>query len=155
MTRARVVDRDSGRKADLAAIHIGKKELGWDDDFYRSIMKARCGVTSSAQLDFAGRKTLLGHMQACGWQGGTSPAAVPGKPAARPLRAPLTPPQRLMWSLWQQLADAKRVDDRKMKALMAFAERQTGVAHLDWLAPGQETLVIESLKEFLNRPGGA
>jgi hypothetical protein len=58
-----------------------------------------------------------------------------------------------MWSLWQQLADAGKIQDRKMPALMVFIERQTGVARLEWLTPKQDDLVIESLKAFVKRPG--
>jgi hypothetical protein len=58
-----VIDSDGARKADLAAIHIGKAALGWDDDFYRSILKAKCGVGSAALLDHAGRKRFLDHLR--------------------------------------------------------------------------------------------
>lgn len=146
-----VVDRDAGRKADLAAIHIGKAALGWDDDTYRDILFTVCRVRSSSQLDFAGRRRFLAHLRACGWTGGTQGKGAAEKRASAPVRAPLTRPQRKMWSLWQQLADAKRVDNRKMPALLAYVERQTGVARLEWLEPAQEALVIESLKKWLAR----
>jgi hypothetical protein len=58
-----VIDSDGARKADLAAIDIGKAALGWDDDFYRSILKAKCGVGSAALLDHAGRKRFLDHLR--------------------------------------------------------------------------------------------
>lgn len=137
-----VVDRDGARKADLAAIHIAKASLGWDDDHYRDILFAVCRVRSSAQLDFAGRKRFLAHLQACGWQG--------ARPAAkRAVKPALTGPQRKMWSLWQQLADLGLVDNRRMPALMAWIKRQTGVERLEWLNAAQEDLVIVSLKQWL------
>lgn len=141
-----VVDHDGARKADLAAIHIAKAGLGWDDDHYRDILFAVCRVRSSSQLDFAGRKRFLAHLQACGWAG--------ARPAAkRAVRQALTGPQRKMWSLWQQLADAGLVDNRRMPALMAWIRRQTGVERLEWLQPAQEDLVIESLKKWLKSRG--
>jgi phage gp16-like protein len=151
MRHPAVLDPPGARKADLAAIHIAKAELGWDDDFYRSIMQAKCGVTSSALLDYAGRKRFLAHLRACGWQGGTRGAASAGDRNSGRSRAPLTPSQRKMWALWQQLADAGLVDSRRMPALVAFAARQTGVERLEWLKPAQEDLVIESLKAWLRR----
>ena len=33
-----VVDRSGARRADLAAIHIAKQALGWDEDTYRDVM---------------------------------------------------------------------------------------------------------------------
>ena len=146
----RVVDRDGARKADLAAIHIGKKALAWDDDFYRDMLHTLCRVRSSADLDFAGRKRVLAHMQACGWNGG--PQRHPG-PAGRAVaaRAPLSWEQRKVWSLWQQLADAGAVQSRKTPALMAWVQRQVGIDRLEWLAGNQAELAIESLKLWLDR----
>lgn len=156
--RRQVVDDERGRKADLAAIHIAKGELGWDDDHYRDILFAVCRVRSSGQLDFAGRKRFLAHLRACGWSGGSKGRPGADRPPAA-ARKPLTKPQALMWSLWQRLHEAKVVDDRRMPALVAFAARQTGVERLEWLNRVQEDLVIESLKAWLRRaqkpPGGA
>lgn len=152
-----VVDRDGARRADLAAIHIAKAQLGWDDGLYRDILWTVCRVKSSAELDFTGRKVFLEHLRACIKQlPSTSGAARVGrsltlvKLAAR-VRTPLTPPQRKMWSLWQQLADAGLVQERKMPALRAFVQRQTQVDRLEWLTPPQEQLVIESLRRWLAR----
>lgn len=66
-------------------------------------------------------------------------------------RKQLTESQKKMWALWQGLADRKLVDSRTMPALLAFVERQTGVARLEWLTWPQENLVIESLKAWLKR----
>lgn len=140
----RPASRTSDRRADLAQIHIGKKALGWDDEFYRSILWSVCRVKSSAELDMAGRLRLIDHMRKCGWKAGQ---------AARPVAQPLTPQQRKMWSLWQQLADAGLVQSRRMPALVAFAKRQTGVDRLEWLTPAQGDLVIESLKAWMASRG--
>lgn len=150
MSMRHVVADEGARKADLAAIHIAKAELGWDDDQYRDILWAVCRVRSSAQLDHTGRKRFLAHLRACGWSGSSKAGRGPNRaPAAA--RKPLSGPQRKMWSLWQQLYEAKLVNDRRMPALTAFAERQTGVSRLEWLNPAQEDLVIQSLKAWLKR----
>ena len=155
MPRNAVIDTAGARKADLASIHIAKKALGWDEDSYRDIMQAKCGVRSSGLLDFTGRKLFLAHLRACGWLGGTTTPARGQKPASAPSRKPLTASQRKMWSLWMTLADAGKVDSRKMPALVAFAHRQTGVDRLEWLNANQEDLIIESLKAWVRRPAGA
>jgi Protein of unknown function (DUF1018) len=149
-----VIDQDGGRRADLAAIHIAKKELAWDDDTYRDILFSVCRVKSSGLLDFTGRKRFLAHLRACGWSGGSRVVTRSGRPASAASRKPLTPPQRKMWALWQQLGDAGKIVDSKMPALVAFAHRQTGVERLEWLTDAQEDLVIESLKKWLSRRGG-
>lgn len=135
---------DPRRKADLAAIHMGKQALGWDDSMYRDVLQSVCGVRSSAQLDAAARKRFLEHLAKCGWRQRSDAAA-------RPVRKPLTGPQRKMWSLWQELADAGLVVNRRMPALQAFVHRVTQVDRLEWLNGDQERLVIESLKMWLER----
>lgn len=132
------------RRADLAEIHIAKKELGWSDDEYRDIMATVCGgVRSSGSLDVSGRQRFIAHIRAC-------------KNAGKHVR-PAAPKSRLsardgkLWSLWMQLADARLVQHRKMTALNAFAERQSGVARIEWLNEQQYTLVVESLKYWLAR----
>lgn len=146
-----VVDRDGARRADLAAIHIAKARLRWDDGTYRDVLFSVCRVKSSAQLDFTGRKRFLAHLQACVRQMAPSLAPSPVRRATARNPTPLKPTQAKMWSLWMELADAEKVEHRTMAALTAFAKRQTGVDHLDWLNGRQEDLVIESLKAWLAR----
>lgn len=145
-TRA-VVDKDSGRKADLAAIHMGKAKLGWSDDEYRDILWTICQVRSSALLDIAGRKRFLAHLRACGFQGKTSARE---KTRTKTARA-WTPELRKVWSLWQQLADEGAVHDRGKPALVAWVKRLAGVDQLEWLNGHQTLLVIEALKKWLAR----
>ena len=135
------------RNGDLAAIHMAKAQLQLTDDEYRDLMATVCaGVRSAAQLDWTGRRRFLAHLQAC------LKHRAPQGPT-RHIKSPLTPAQRLMWSLWMRLADAGQVGDRTMKALEAFAQRQTGVERLQWLNKQQEDLVILSLKAWVKRGG--
>jgi len=151
MKTAAVVDTTKGRQLDLAKIHMAKKALGWDDSTYRDILWTVSQVKSAGDLDFAGRKRFLDHLTKCGWKGDTKSPSAP----AKPVRKPLTPSQRLMWALWQQLADAELVDNRKMPALNAFVKRTVQVDRMEWLTWPQESVVIEALKKWLERkPGG-
>ncbi len=137
--------RLAARRNDLAAIHIAKAQLGLSDDEYRDLLSTVCpGIRSAADLDVSGRRRFLAHLQAC----------LRGHGKAQPqrlIRKPLSEPQRLMWSLWMQLADAGLVRARSMAALAAYARRQTGVERLEWLNKHQEHLVIETLKKWLAR----
>lgn len=150
-----VVDHAGGRKADLAAIHIAKKQLGWDDDTYRDLLWTVCRVKSSGDLDFTGRKRFLDHLRQCGFTNAATKRAPAGAAPRKAVSGELTATQRLMFSLWQQLADAGKVHERRMSALVSYAKRQTGVDRLEWLNGRQEDLVIESLKRWLARPGKA
>jgi phage gp16-like protein len=136
---------DKARRADLAAIHVAKKELRWDDATYRDVLQEVCGVRSSADLDFTGRRRWLAHLRKC-----VAQATTTAKPAAA-RRKPLTRPQAKVWSLWMQLADKDLVHARTMPAINAWVARQTGVDRLEWLTPHQLSLVLESLKRWLAR----
>jgi hypothetical protein len=142
-----VVDTPGARKRDLAAIHMAKAALGWDDSTYRDILFTCCGVKSSATLDFTGRKRFLDHLKQCGWAGGTSRRPSPQKA----LQSPLNARQGKIWSLWQQLVDAGVVKSRTKASLNKFVARQTGVSEFTWLNDPQAGLVVDSLESWLAR----
>lgn len=60
------VENADVRKKELAMIHIGKKELGLDDDLYRAFLKQLCGKESSAELDGPSRRLVLAAMRGRG-----------------------------------------------------------------------------------------
>lgn len=66
-------------------------------------------------------------------------------------RKALSPQQKKIWSLWQQLADRGLVRDRRMVGLMAWVKRQAGVDALAFLTWPQEYKITESLKRWLAR----
>ena len=113
-----------------------------DDAAYRAILQRCAGVSSSTAIkSIAKADAVLAEFARLGL----------GEQAKRPL---LTPMQKKMWSLWQQLADAGKVDNRKMPGLLAYVERQTGVdakGSLAWMTWAQEQQVVESLKKWLVR----
>lgn len=145
MPTARPKQAATARKGDLAAIHIAKAQLGLHDDEYRDLMATVCnGVRSAGDLDWTGRRRFLAHLQACLRQRGL--AAKPERVVSRPL----TPQQRLMWSLWMRLADDGLIRERTMHALQAWVQRQTGVDRLEWLNTHQEGLVLARLRQWLS-----
>lgn len=143
MKEAIASNAEQARRADLAKIHIAKKDLSWDDDTYRDILWTVCQVRSAGELTAAGRARFLAHIAKCR---GQSQAR-----ASKPVRKALTAPQKKMWSLWQQLGDRGLVKQRDMAALLVFVKRTTQVDRLEWLNGAQESLVIEALKQWLDR----
>jgi hypothetical protein len=113
-----------------------------DEVSYRAILQRCAGVSSSTQIrSLAKADAVLDEFRRLGI----------GAPPARPQ---LTPMQKKMWSLWQQLADAGLVQNRKMAGLLAYIERQTGIeakGSLAWMTWPQEHQVVESLKRWLAR----
>ena len=113
-----------------------------DDESYRAILKRCADVDSSTKIrSIAKANAVLAEFSRLGL-------------CKQPKRPALTPMQKKMWSLWQQLADAGKVDNRKMPGLLAYVERQTGVdakGSLAWMTWAQEQQVVESLKKWLVR----
>lgn len=95
------VGAEALRKRELAMIHVAKKELALPDDEYRSLLLAVTGKSSSASLDWQGRKKLLDHFKKAGFK-------VKAKAGARPL--PSVAPDRMarMRKIEALLADAGR-----------------------------------------------
>ena len=144
--KPRVTDNEGARRADLAAIHMAKAALAWDDSTYRDIMFTVCRVRSAADMDFTGRKRFLEHLRKCQAQMGIKPRG-----DFRP--QPWSPPLRALWSRWQQLADAGLVHERSRDALQAWVKRQTGVDRLEWLTTHQLDALLASAKLWLARQG--
>lgn len=99
-------DNDS-RRRDLAFIHIAVRALGMDphdkdpNSEYRCMLWAVARVRSSKDLDFAGRKRVREHLEACGYQAKRGAKPFPG----RPHNTDIHPQLRKIEAL---LADAKR-----------------------------------------------
>lgn len=54
------------RRADLAKIHLAKKQLGMTDDVYRDMLWTIARVRSAADLDEHGRRAVIEHLKKCG-----------------------------------------------------------------------------------------
>lgn len=62
--------KNHDRKSQLSMIHIAKKELGLDDDTYRSIVSLMSNgrTNSSGELDDGERSKLIDHFIGRGWK---------------------------------------------------------------------------------------
>jgi len=83
------------RKRELAQIHIGRAQLGMDEETYRAMLWTIARVKSSAELDAWGRGAVLKHYHALGWR--SKRRRHPGKVA--------DPIANLMRKIEAQLAD--------------------------------------------------
>lgn len=132
----------SHRTLDLAQIHLGKKQLGLEDDTYRTLLWTVARVRSAKDLDAAGRRAVIAHMVARGARLGYSGAA----------RRNIPPAERKVRALWWALHQAGAVQDASDRALGAWVARQCdGVAVIAWLNDYQVQGLIESLKRWLAR----
>lgn len=149
MSRAMRAAPASRRASDIKHIHVLRSRLRLDEDAYRDLIAALFdGRRSSTELDDVQRSRFVRHLQ----------QLVDAQPRATLVkRKPLAPRQGKMFSLWQQLADAGLVHDRRMSALDAWIAGRTWLGQRvdskDWLDGRREDQVIEALKRWLLRGG--
>ena len=166
-SRRPAVNVSTDRKTELAKIHIGKAQLGLDEETYRDMLWSIGRVTSSADLDAAGRAAVLEHLKRLGFK-----ARHPGR-----ARAPRRSVRRmtdgtvevlatadqvaLIRHIWIVMADHQVVRDRSEPALRAWIRASTRRYHpqrAGWDAPeflpdDVAGYVIEHLKQWASRSG--
>ena len=132
------------RKRELGYIHQGKVALGWSDEDYRFHLAHQTGQHSAADLDGAGRATVLAHMAKLGFV-----------PKARSFK-PFGQPEKIMW-LWQQIDKEGGLRDPSPAALLALVARVAGtsVSDIRFIPNLEASKVIEALKSMLDRAKNA
>lgn len=135
------------RKQLIKLIHVARRELGMQEEDYRAMLAnipQLEGATSSAKLSIPKLNLVLETLKAKGFK------VVPkGNPQSRKLAD--DPQSRLIRHLWLSLHTAGKVRDSSEQALAKYVARLTKVDQLQWLDGKQATVVIESLKQWLER----
>lgn len=126
-------------RAQLAKIHIAKKELGLADGVYRHILFAQTGKDSSKDLSERQAEKVIRHFKSLGWKPRRSRK---GRPLAS------DPQSRKIRALWITLHKMGVVKNSSERALGRYVKRMTGRDDLRWCDRYQKSLVIESLKEW-------
>ncbi len=52
----------------LRLIHVAKRQVGWDEDTWRTVLATIAGVTSSRDLDGEGFDAVLAYAEHCGFR---------------------------------------------------------------------------------------
>lgn len=136
------------RQADLAKIHIARKQLAMDDETYRALLREIAGVDSSAALDFHGRFKVLERLKTLGFRAKTTSSK-------KTHRMSKDGHIRKIQALWLDMARLKIVRDESAKALDSYVKRLTSVQSVHWLSGSQANTVIEALKNWQKREGAA
>lgn len=133
----------------IAAIHVAKKQLGLDDDTYRSKLALITGKHSVKDMTETERQKVLTVLR----NEGFTPA-----PAARRAngRQQLTGKfAKKLQALWIAAWNLGIVRDRDDAALLSFVKRQTGIDHTRFLTNANDAnRAIEALKGWLLREAG-
>lgn len=121
----------------IQLIHIGKQQLGMDEETYRSLLRQQFGKSSSKELKESELRQLIATLQQKG-----ATIRLPQ------MRTTLTPLQRKLWAVWKSTAD-----EATNNALNAYVVRM-GI-DLDWnqLNNQQATFILETLKQWQKRKG--
>ncbi|HBO9849884.1 gp16 family protein [Pseudomonas aeruginosa] len=129
----------------IKLIHVGRRELGMDDDTYRLLlsgMKGLGGATSTADLSVPNLYRVLEQLKQRGFK------VRPSK-KQRPLAA--DEQSKKIRALWLTLHGQGEVRDPSEEALGKFVMKMTGVQALQWLSSEQASQVIENLKKWQRR----
>jgi hypothetical protein len=133
--------------AAIKMIHVAKRELGIDDDDYRVLLgRATRGATTSLKKMTDGQlQDVIGEMKKLGF---VPTSNGPG----RKVKGPFAPK---LLALWLSGWNLGIVHSQEEKALIHFVERQTGIAHVQWLRdPRDAAKAIDGLKLWIAREAG-
>ncbi|NPA72697.1 MAG: regulatory protein GemA [Gammaproteobacteria bacterium] len=135
------------RQANLAKIHIAKKELHMGDDAYRAMLNDVAGVNSASKLDFHQQTAVIQRLKQLGFKVKAS------KKLGATARQNSKSQGDKIRALWLKLADLCIVRDRTEPALMAYVKRMTkGKYHApQFCDPTTASRIIETLKKWIKR----
>lgn len=131
----------------IRLIHVARRELGMQEDDYRAMLAnipQLEGATSSAKLSIPKLSLVLETLKAKGFK-------VAPKRNAQTRKLADDPQSRLIRHFWLSLHTDGKVRDPSEQALAKYVARLTKVDQLQWLDGKQATVVIESLKQWLER----
>lgn len=123
----------TSKNAELAKIHIAKKDLGLDDDAYRTLLWTVARVRSAKDLDEYGRRAVLDHFRARGWK-----PAVRGRGGRSRLPADRQALRRKVDLMLNETGRPPAYGD-------ALARRICKVERLDWCTPEQLRKIVAAL----------
>lgn len=152
------------RRAELAKIHIAKKDLALDDEVYRQVIADIGGATSgsSADLNPLGRARVLNHFISKGWKPRLKKAAG-DKTSKRSTQSGDVLASdnivRLIRSIWIQMADAGVITSREESSLRTWVRSTTrryhpqhaGYSAPEFLPGWVAQKVVEHLKSWARR----
>lgn len=141
------------RQAELAKIHIARRDLGMDEETYRMMLENVAGVRSAADLDAAGRRAVLDHLQSIGfvpaWPGSAGRNSRPEKDKAPANMSGKTSRARQLRKIGALLAAGKR----PWSYADALAKRICGIDRIVWVPADQLYKVITALRKQGIREG--
>lgn len=142
----------------IQLIHIGKRNLGLDDDTYRALLTATTGKPSCSQLTVKQLDSVLAVMERQGFKRKRSNSKTTFKRRLSPKSGNAKHAQiDKIRAIWITMHQQGIIRDGSETALDAYVRRMTkrgnqkGVDHVGWLDSRQACVVLESLKSWQTR----
>lgn len=132
-------------------IHVGKRELGLDDDTYRVMLTGCVKKASTSDMTVPELERVIDHMKRHGFKvrSKNKPAAQRAQAGRRPLAQ--YPEAKKIRALWLFLHELGAVGNPSEAALGAYVKRIVKVDALQWLNGHQTETVIETMKKWAMR----
>lgn len=130
------------RHRELAQIHIAKAQLGMAEETYRNLLWTLGRVRSAADLDYAGRRRVLEHMKACGFEPRPPKPERPKDPAWAWVNNAAPDRQAMLRKIAVMLKSAGR---EKVYA-DGIAKQMFGVDLIEFCAPDQLHRVVAAME---------
>lgn len=155
MTAAAPISNPANRRALIAKVHLGAKDLRLDEETRRALMARVTGHRSASDCDEDDLVMVLNEYRRLGWKPATPQQIMATQRAQSVTRRkaanhPMAKKARAMWISLHQLGVVR---DPSEKALEAFGARQLKVDRLQWADQSQGFRLIEALKGMAERAG--
>ena len=145
----------------ITRIHVGKSQLGMDDDEYRFMLRQITGKTSSKDMDLGELKAIEDHLAKLGFKlVRKSMANKRTSPVSRDKEASKKTMVDKLRALWIDMAREGLIRDGSENALERWVQRMSarlnqgrGIQKVEWLhrAPAICWQLIENLKQWRKR----
>lgn len=130
----------------IQLIHVGKKQLGLDDDLYREVLESTTGKNSSKLLTVEQLEAVLDRMKQLGF-------TIESKDKAGVKKLADDAQSKLIRHLWLELYNAGEVRNGSEKALAKFIENKVKVSALQFLSSQSADMIITHLRQWCKRCG--
>ncbi|WOE42395.1 gp16 family protein [Acinetobacter chinensis] len=130
----------------IQLIHVGKTQLGLDEELYREVLESTTGKTSSKLLTVQQLEAVLDRMRQLGFQ-------IESKDKTGVKNLADDAQSKLIRHLWLQLHNAGQVRNSDEKALAKFVENKVGVSALQFLSTKNADTIITHLRQWCKRAG--
>lgn len=145
----------------ITRIHVGKSQLGMDDDEYRFMLREITGKTSSKDMDLGELKAIEDHLAKLGFKPVRKTMANKRtSPVSRDKAASKKTMVDKLRALWIDMAREGLIRDGSENALERWVQRMSarlnqgrGIQKVDWLHQSPDICwrLIENLKQWRKR----